>query len=178
MRKEEKLLYETARKLEGTVLAIGVSDEKLLSILESNEKIVNCQLLNEISKKEKSEGKIKRKRFSLRRLRKKFHKKKVDYILCNIETIEPYLKNFVKDSVYINRGKIYFYGTLRKESSNRFLKRYQKYHAKIEECGSNKSCFTIVSNEKSKSSWWKDISFAFLDACYWFYEMIGDLLIN
>jgi len=177
--KKEKRLHKIVKEVEGNVLAIGITDENLLRELEINEKITTCNLLNSISKKSDENKFFRRKRnFNIKKLRKKFHKKKVDYIICNMEDIYPYLKTFVKDSVYINKGKIYFYGEKNKYQLERMINKYKKYNAKVEESIEDNLFYITISNEKSKTNKMKDFWLLLCDIIYWLYEFVGDILIN
>lgn len=179
MKKDEKKLFQIAKKVEGNVLVIGVQDEKLLEVLNQNEKILKCDLLNSVSNSGKDNKKPKKKKnFNIRKLRKKYRKKKIDNIICNMEDIYPYLKTFVKDSVYINRGKLYFYGEQKKYDLDRMIQKYKKYHAKVEHTYDGTYFYLTISNEHSKTNFLKDFWIQLCDGCYWLYEIIGDLLIN
>ena len=109
---------------------------------------------------------------------KKFHKKKIDDILCNMNDIYPYLKTFVKDSVYINKGKLYFYGEKGKYDLEKMVQKYKKYHAKVEQDFEGNYFFFTISNEQSKPSKLKDIWFSVSEFMIWLYEIIGEMLIN
>ncbi len=180
MKKEEKKLYSIIKKLQGNVLIIGVEDEQLLVAISENPNISKCNLLNAITNnfKERKKMRGRKKNFQIRKLRKKFHKKKVDDILCNIEDIYPYLKTFVKDSVYINRGKLYFYGEKGKYDLEKTLRKYKKYQAKVEQKFEGNYFFITISNEHSKTNKLKDIWFSISEFMMWLYEIIGDMLIN
>ena len=94
MKKEDKRLYNIIKKLKGNVLIIGIEDEQLLDAINKNLNIVHCNMLNaitNISSESKKKKGIK-KNFQIKKLRRKFHKKKIDDILCNIDDIYPYLK--------------------------------------------------------------------------------------
>ncbi len=180
MKKEDKRLYNIIKKLKGNVLIIGIEDEQLLDAINKNLNIVHCNMLNaitNISSESKKKKGIK-KNFQIKKLRRKFHKKKIDDILCNIDDIYPYLKTFVKDSVYINRGKLYFYGEKGKYDLEKTIIKYKKYHAKVEQNFEGNYFFITVSNESSKTNKLKDIWFSISEFMIWLYEIVGDMLIN
>ncbi len=180
MKKEEKKLYNIIKKLRGNVLIIGVENEQLLDAISKNSNILKCSMLNAIvnnSKKEQKE-KGRKKNFQIKKLRKKFHKKKVDNIFCNIKDVYPYLKTFVKDSVYINRGKLYFYGEKGKYDLEKMIVKYKKYHAKVEQDFEGNYIFVTISNEHSKTNKLKDAWFSISEFMVWLYEVVGDMLIN
>ena len=100
-------LKTVIKKLNGNVLGIGLSED-LTALIEKNDNITECNLLNSYTK-----GKFKKSLFNktikIKKIRKVFKKKKIDYIICNYDEISNYLNTFVKDSIYINKGKLYFY---------------------------------------------------------------------
>lgn len=180
MKKEEKKLYNIVKRFKGNVLVIGVEDEKLLKAIEENVNIEKCHLLNAITNgtKKNSGEKRKKKNFQIKKLRKKFHKKKIDTILSNMNDIYPYLKTFVKDSVYINRGKLYFYGEKGNYDLDKMIQKYKKYHAKVEQDFEGNYFFITISNEHSKTSIIKDLWFSISEFMIWLYEIVGEILIN
>lgn len=180
MKREDKKLHSIIKKLKGNVLVIGIEEEELLKAIHDNPNITKCNMLNAITSnsiKEYSE-KRRKKNFEIKKLRKRFHKKKVDSIFCNMEDIYPYLKTFVKDSVYINRGKLYFYGEKGKYSLEKMIQKYKKYHAKVEQDFEGDYFFVTISNECSKPNKLKDIWYLVSEFMIWLYEIIGDMLIN
>ncbi len=179
MKKEEKKIEQIIRSVEGNVLVIGLREESLIKVLEENDKISKCNMLNVISSKQEKDKKIiRRKNFNIKNLRKKFHKKKVDYIICNMDDIYPYMNTFVKDSVYINRKKLYFYGERKKFELEKIIRKYRKYHAKVEQKFEGDYVFVTISNEKSKTNKVKDLWFGICDFLKFLYDTIGDILIN
>lgn len=173
-----KEIYQIIPKLDGNIILIGIKEEKILNMVKENQKINQCYLLNtednDSAKKRKKRG---RKNFSIKYLRKKFHKKKIDYIICDIAEIYPYRNTFIKDSVYINRRKIYFYGE-NKFDLEGVINRYQKYQAETTLNTDKKTFLLTVFNENSKTSKTKDFYFMIYDKLRWLYEIIGDILIN
>ena len=103
-------LKNIIKNLSGNVLGIGL-DEDFTNLIEKNDKIIECNLLNSYTK-----GKFKKSFFKktirIKKIRKVFKKKRVDYIICNYDEIKDYLNTFVKDSIYFNKGKLHFYGDI------------------------------------------------------------------
>lgn len=179
MYRVKKELEKIIHSLEGNVLAIGMEDVSLLQTLEENHNITKCNLLNVISVNSKDKKKVRKKRnFHIKNLRKKFHKKKVDYIICNMKDVYPYMNTFIKDSVYINRKKLYFYGETKKYQLDNIVKKYKKYHAKVEQKLEENYFLIVVFNETSKTNKGKDLWFRICDFFQFLYDFIGDLLIN
>ena len=163
-------LKNIIKNLSGNVLGIGL-DEDFTNLIEKNDKIIECNLLNSYTK-----GKFKKSFFKktirIKKIRKVFKKKRVDYIICNYDEIKDYLNTFVKDSIYINKGKLYFYGDIDFE----LLKlKYSRYNTKINLIDKK----TIeIDNSLAKNSFLKDNYYRFIDFKNHLIEIIGDILMN
>ena len=169
-------IYDIAKVVSGDVLGIGV-DEKISEILEQNDRVLNCNLLNSFSKPNttKEEKKQRLKKIRIKKLRKVFKKKKVDFIICNIEEIKKYMKTFVKDSVYINKNILYIYNLNDEEYKKEIIKKYNRYNTKIEEI--DKTTLKI-DNSNAKTNIIKDSFYLILDTLASLFNIISDLLLN
>lgn len=171
-----KELIKLVDELEGTVLAIGIN-EKIADAIEQNDKITKCDILNYVvSKKEyKKAKKQKTKIINISKLRKIYKKKRVDYIICEYSQIEKYLNTFVKDSVYINRLKLYFYGKLDEEL---ILKRYGRYTRDILVNKKQGNYLIEIDNSKAKNNVFKEFIYAIKDNTNKIIEIIGDVMMG
>lgn len=160
----ENYLTKEIKNMEGTTLGIGIDNEKIKSAIKNNDKITTCYLLEENpSKLNKKKMKLfeKSRTVNIKKIRKTFKKKRINNLICNYKTIKPFLKTFVRDSVYINKNNIYIYGT--NEDYNELTKKYKRYtnNIKIEK---QKESFVIIidstdiQNKKSQDIkyWWID----------------------
>ncbi len=171
-------IYDIARLVSGNVLGIGV-DEKITQILEQNNKILNCNLLNPKSKTGKTTSKKeKSKKIRVKRIRKIFKKKKVDFIICNIEEIKPYLKTFIRDSIYINKDMLYIYNIKDEELKEELIKKYKRYNTKIEEIKEKDNLILKIDNKNSKTNILKDYFYLIIDTLISLFNLISDLLLN
>lgn len=169
-------IYDIAKVVSGNVLGIGV-DENISGILEQNERVLNCNLLNSFSntKNTKEENKQRLKKIRIKKLRKVFKKKKVDFIICNIDEIKKYIKTFVKDSIYINKEILYIYNLNDEEYKKEIIKKYKRYNTKIEEIDDS----TLkIDNSNAKTNIIKDSFYIIIDTLISLFNMISDLLLN
>lgn len=158
------------KTLSGNVLGIGL-DEELTDLIEKNDAITECNLLNSHTK-----GKFKKtffkKTIKIKKIRKIFKKKRVDYIICNYGEISNYFNTFVKDSIYINKNKIYFYGKIDLE----LLKsKYGRYDVKFNLIDKN---ILEIDTSLAKNNFIKDNYYRFIDFKNRLIEIIGDILMN
>lgn len=163
-------LNKIIKTLDGFVLCIGISDE-IADLIDKNENILNCDILTNDLKKEKNKKTFFNKTININKIRKKYKKKKVDYIICNYDVIKPYIRKFVRNSVYINKNKLYFIG----EVDNNLVKnRYKRYDTIIKEYKN----IIEIDNSKSKSNFIKEIVYSFIDITSSLIEIIGDVLMG
>ena len=98
-----KEIIKITRSLDGNVLGIGL-DEEMIKEIELNDKIIECDLLNSHTKGKKKFS-LFNKTINIKKIRKIFKKKKVDYVVCNYDEISKYFNTFIKDNIYINNKK-------------------------------------------------------------------------
>lgn len=158
------------KKLSGNVLGIGLNED-LTTLIEKNNNIIECNLLNSCVK-----GKFKKSFFKktirIKKIRKVFKKKNIDYIICNYDEISKYLNTFVKDSIYINKGKVYFFGNIDVD----LLKlKYERYDVKINLINKN---IIEIDTSLAKNNFFKDNYYRLVDFKNHLIEIIGDVLMN
>lgn len=172
----DKEILKKIKEMSGFVLAIGIDDE-ISECIEQNDKIVKCDVLNCVSKrKEKNKEKRKKqKSINIKNIRKIYKKKKVDYIICEYSNISSYLKTFVKDSVYINCNKLYFYGEVDKEL---IIKKYKRYDTKINVLEYKDKSIIEIDNSNSKNNIFKEFIYKIIDGVNSLILIIGDVLMG
>ena len=151
-------------------MGIGLSED-LTTLIENNNNIIECNLLNSYVK-----GKFKKSFFKktirIKKIRKVFKKKKIDYIVCNYDEISNYLNTFVKDSIYINKGKIYFYGNI---DIDLLKLKYGRYDVKINLVDKK---IIEIDTSLAKNNFFKDNYYRLVDFKNHLIEIIGDVLMN
>lgn len=173
-------LKKICKDFSGNILTIGLDFPTVEQVLEKNTNIKKSYSMTFNGKKrtkkyEKgSRGKI----ISIKKIRKIFKKKKIDYIICNIEDIEKFLRTFIKDSVYINKNKLYIYGYKKSIDLELLEKRYGRYNTKIEVLEFENQILIAIDNSESKNNKVKDFFYNISDLGYSLVNLIGDLLIS
>lgn len=167
-------VHKILKQAHGNVLGIGL-DEKCVAIIEQNDNITECNLLNSYSKATASSGKKKGKTITIKKIRKYFKKKKVDIIMCYYEEINKYLNSFVKDSIYINKETLCFFGNLDKEE---IAKRYNRYETVINFKDYKDGSIVIIDNSKAKNNRLKEVFYSIIDTIHKIIIFIGDILMN
>ena len=126
----------------------------------------------------KTENGDKGKTISIKKIRKVFKKKRIDYIICNIEDVNKFLRTFIRDSVYINSKKLYIYGLKKDLDVELIEKRYGRYNTKIEITKYEKEVLITINNSEAKNNKLKDFFYNISDCIYSLINLIGDLLIS
>ena len=174
-------LEKILQKLCDNVITIGVRDQKLLNVLEENNNIKSCYTLNSESNSESSKSKWSLRRnkvISIKKFRRVFKKKKIDIILCNIEDINPYLKTFIKDSIYICRGSIYYYGK-KKDIDITYLKsKYDRYKVTYKEEKLKDGIVFIININNAKTYRIKELWYKIYDGVNSASNLLSDYLTN
>lgn len=156
LNKTEQIILKKLKEAKGNILGIGLDKEEYIEALENNEQIKICNLLNSYDGPLTYENKGRQKKIHIKNLRKKFKKKRVDELFCNYQEIIPYQNTFIPDSIYINKTKIYLFGSTNskkeKENIEKILKKYNRYKIKIEKNEENKSALYIIDTSKTKTN--------------------------
>ena len=173
-------LKNISKDVSGKVLVIGLENKTVEQVLDKNGNITELYTMKFNGKKkikDKTRGR-RGKTISIKKIRKIFKKKKVDYIICNIEDISKFLRTFIRDSVYINKTKLYIYGNKNNLDSKLIEKRYKRYNTSITITEYNKDLIMEIDNSKAYNNKIKDMFYNISDIGYSIVNVIGDLLIN
>lgn len=117
-----KELEQIIKKIKGNLIGIGIKEEKILKLIEKNDNILECNLLDCFEPDKKGKGKNKK----IRKLRKKFKKRKTNYIICNFDRIKEIENKIIYDTIYICNKEIFIYDKEKQELEN-LTRRYSRY---------------------------------------------------
>lgn len=165
-------MKEKIKNIKGNLLLIS-NDEELMDAASNNKNIDESYTLSSINNKEKSKNKLKlgNKKIQINKIKRYFNKKSIDYIVVDYKLIKDFLPRFVKNSVYLNRGNLYFYNL---EKENEIVKKYQRYKAEIKE---NKE-YIEINNKNTKNNIIKDNYYIFKDKKDKILDKLSDLLTS
>ena len=169
------------KNIEGNVIGIGL-DYKLLDGFNKNNR-VNVYTIDR-SKSGIGFGKSKKRTTSsgrtinIKKLYKYFKRSSIDYIIGDIEEVNDYLKYFIRDSVYLDKKKIYLYGNKDVIDVDLLKKRYKRYKSNIEVKEYKDSFLLVIDNENAKTNWFKNKIFYIFDTLYNITEFISNILIS
>lgn len=175
----DKYLLDVVKKISGNVLIIGEISYKIEEAIEKNNNIINVDVLAEIkSKKGLNIKGPKQKKVKLKKLRKRFKKKRLDYVICNVNEIEKYIRFFVMDSIYMTKSKIYCYGVIDSYKIDDLLKKYNRYNVVINKNINENSFIIEIDTSKAKNNIFKDRLYRIKDFWANVIDILGDGLLN
>ena len=164
-------MKEKIKNIKGNLLLIS-NDEELIDIASKNKNIDESYTLSSINKgKNQKKLKLGNKKIQINKIKRYFNKKSIDYIIVDYKLIKDFLPKFVKNSVYLNRGFLYFYNL---EKENEIVKKYQRYKAEIKE---NKE-YIEINNKNTKNNIIKDNYYIFKDKSDKILDRLSDLLTS
>lgn len=165
-------MKEKIKNIKGNLLLIS-NDEELMDVASKNKNIDESYILSSINNKEKNKNKLKlgNKKIQINKIKRYFNKKSIDYIVVDYKLIKDFLPRFVKNSIYLNRGNLYFYNL---EKENEIVKKYQRYKAEIKE---NKE-YIEINNKNTKNNIIKDNYYIFKDKKDKILDKLSDLITS
>ncbi len=162
-----KQLSDYIKKIDGSVLGIGLK-EKYIDLIEKNNKITKCDLLNSSVKTKNDTGKKEKlKKINIKKLKKEF-KNGFNYIICDYESIEKYTNSFVDNSISISDYVVFF------NYEEKIIKKYNRYGLDIKK----NNGYIVIDCRSSSGNPIKKYIYNILDIASGLIEAIGDLLMN
>lgn len=175
MKKINSHLKSYVQKLKGTLLGIGIEEERIIELIDENDDIYMCDLL-ESAILTSEEGKTRKlKKIPITKLKKVFRKKRFDYIIANASILKPYFKTFVRDSIYLGQKTIYIYINFDYDYE-RLQVMYKRYNVlvKIEPCKDGQILLIDLSDAKNHQL--KNKFYYIIDTIIEMIDKIGDYL--
>lgn len=171
-------LIKHTNLMSGKLLGFGIDDNELIKSIEKNININECNLLD-LKNLNNKHGKSNEKtiNINIRNIRKKFKYKKNNYIICNSNTVDKYLKTFVRDSIYINNKEIYYYMD-NEYDIDKIISKYKRYKTKIDVIKCLDGTILKIDTSESKTNIIKDKFYYLVDSLINLGELIGDVLIS
>ncbi len=178
-------LNAIGRNLKGSVLVIGFDDDsKFVKDLKSNKNLnIVYTLTSNIKGKNKKTKKKKKKlngerNIDIKKLKKEFRKQTFDYIICDFDTISPFFRSFIKNSILLAKEKVYLYIEGTDYDHDQIFYRYERYGAKVFKSGVKEEYLFEIKVNNVKVPFYKSFGYWFKDIGYDFVEFIGNILIG
>ena len=176
----DKELIKIVKSLKGSLLGIGIENENVLDEINKNDKILTCFLLENNTSKKSSKLSFsgRRKKANIKKLKKTFGKKRLNYVICNYEYSKKFMRHFIPGSVAINNGKLYLYGKISEEEVENIKNKYRRYTNDIEIKKIKDEYLITVNNQNTKNNFFRDKLFFIEDLGERFMDILTNLLIN
>lgn len=164
------------KNYEGSILGIGIKEQKLKDAIWKNKRIYTCDLLED---EEEISGKsicynIDKKTVQIKKLYQAYGKNKIDYILCNIENMNRFLPYIWRDAFYIGKKEICFYGKFTEEDASIFMQKCKRYNVKIEQIKEKNYLFFFM--KKASIPRYKSYLYFWFDKINLFLDKISEIL--
>lgn len=176
-----KNIVKLIENLKGSMIGIGLEEQALLDAIEKNDAIYECSLLDslEIPEEGKKKKRTRRKRYlAIRKMRKKFKKKKHNIMLINYPYISLYLKTVIRDTIYITNQDIYIYGIQEEEELSLLKSRYSRYDVTIDIQKRKKGYLMIIHVGDAKTHPILDRFYFIMDTITNGINLFSDFLVN
>lgn len=152
---QEKLLSKI-KEMKGNLLVIGIADEKIIKAIETNDDITICNFLDSNAGKG-IKSKKRGKRVNIKKIRRIFKRKTVDYIICDINVMSKYFRYFIKDSIYLCKKEVIYIGNTSDYDLDILISRYKRYKVLTELKKYKEKFLLIISTDQAKNNKIKDI---------------------
>lgn len=164
-----KELQKIIKNLKGNLIGIGIKEEKLIKLIEKNDNIFECNLLDCIDINNEEKGK--NKKIKIKKLRKKFKKRRTNYIICNYKRIDDFKEKFIYDSIYICNKEIFIYSD---EHIDSLVRRYNRF-ANVEISKNNDGYIYKIKVNKNMNKF-NEIYYKMIDNTISLVDFISNLL--
>ena len=177
-----KKILNDIKTFKGNVLTICVDDNKLVKELRKNNKInivdFSRQTKRKIFSKKKKFKYSKGKSVKIKKFRKAFKKKSIDYVIIDLNNIFDYYKYMTSNSIYICKNKIYIYGSSDYMNASLVAQKFERYNTTIEKIQDNDDYLVIVDCKKAKYNYFKEKFYLVIDSLHNLGDMISYFLTS
>ncbi len=174
-------LVKVIKNTKGKIITIGVSEKSVINAIHRNDKIINCFELNNNNienKKVEFTKRIFSKNVTINNFKKKFKKKKTDLILVNIKHIEEYIFKFSKDSIYLSKGQVIYYGSAKDIDRVNVESYYDRFNVVVNKDVFNKNKIVTIEVYKYKYKVIKEFIYTIKYYFNKFIDSVGNFLVG
>ena len=178
MNKIEKILLDNSRTMHGNVLGFGSLDDKLVSEIDKNQNITTFTILSDLNY---ASGAGKKRGFSrkisYRKIRKKFRKQNIQYIIASYDDLHGYHRRFISDGLYLAQYGILVFVKSDDIDIDIIKKRYARYHQQCEIISCRDGVVFKITKVNYKKNRIRDIFYLFMNFVSDGINFIGDLFV-
>ena len=171
-----KRLLEDIKTFEGSVTLVAVNDNKIKRVLSKNNNInifeLNRPERGKILSRKKKLKSSSGKKVNIKKFRKIFKKKSVDYLVIDLNNVFDYYKYMASNSIYICNKKIYIYGNSDYVTAKDVGKKFKRYTKNIECIQIDNDYLVIVDCKGTKYKYFKEKFYLIIDS----FLNLGDMI--
>lgn len=173
----DDILSRYVKNIQGKVLGLEIHNSKVISQIEKNPQIVECNLLSQ-SSTSPSDGttKTRNKIVKYNEIRKQFGKKKYDIILCDYRFIGKYRRRFISDSLYLSKQNIYI--VVAKEDFDIIEGKYQRYHVPLNVVECSDGYILKIDASRATTHFVRDTVYLLADYIFDIIDIVGDIILK
>ena len=175
-------ILEDIHLLKGNVLCICVEDGRILSRLNKNNNIAIFELerfkKRKIFTRDKRVSNKKGKSVKIKKFRKLFKKKSIDYTIIDLNNVYDYYKYIASNAIYVCKNKIYIYGNSDMIDSDSVAKKYLRYTKNVKKIQNGTEYIVIVDCANTKFNLIKEKFYVVVDTFHNLGDMISYILTS
>lgn len=175
----EQELVKVVKKLKGNLITIDVTNDKILEAIDKNKKLDEVYEFTFGGRLyPKVKNKKYHKKYHIKKMKKYFRKKSINYFMCEISNLKKFFHVFIHDSIDLNNNTIYLYGKKDSYSIKELKYRYERYGIDVEVFENDLGFIMTIKTNKTKTSHLKNNKYYIRDSFYNIGEAISQILIN
>lgn len=182
MKKILNELSDSIKKITGTLVVFGSLEDKVLNVIEKNKNITVCDIITEykfsLIKDGQSGNSKKTKKFNIKKLKKIYKNKSIDYLFVNLDEFDKYKKTIIPNSIYMTNKEILLYSLNEEYDFDVIEKRYKRYTKNVDVINCDEGKIVRVVSTDTKNNIIKDKFYFVLDSLYNVVEMVSNFMIN
>ncbi len=174
-------LLKIIKNIKGNVFTLGIVDKDLISAIQNNPQIEHFLMLNinQTVEYDKSDNYKPTKKIKINKIKKKNKKKKIDYTICEISDCKAHFRTFINDTIYFNKNKIFYYGSIDEYDLDDLIKKYRRYNVIINVLKFENGEFILeIDTTKAKTNKLKAIIYRFIDFFIMLFDFLTDFLLS
>lgn len=173
-----KQLIEIIKQIQGKLIVIGSIDESVKDAIEQCPNINQVDLLIDNSKLKPDKFKFQNKKtIYIKKLKKHYGKKRVDYIIANYDDVKYKFSNFVVNSTFITKKEVYIFSTLKQLNIEQLAKQFNYFNAETSLVKTDNHLIRVNTIETNNSKI-NELKYYLNDISYKLFQYISNFLTN
>ena len=177
MDKIDKVLLDSVKNMQGSVLGFGNISQKIIDSIDKNDNILEFTLLSGDSSVKGGSDRGASKKIPYHKIYKKFRKKNIASIIASYDELEKYKRRFISDSLCLAKQNVVVFVKDNNIDADIIKKRYDRYHQNCEMINCRDGIVLIITKDKYKKNKLRDKFYLFINCIEDVINFIGDLFV-